>query len=64
MRELHVVFCVLKVIGKLIHASGLNQAFQEAGMTTNNCIKFDIRTSLYSAAHFWEIGTSMIKSNM
>ena len=29
--ELHVVFCVLKVIGKLIDGNGLNQVFSEAG---------------------------------
>ena len=29
--ELHVVFCVLKVIGKLIDGSGLDQVFNEAG---------------------------------
>ena len=31
MGELHVVFCVLKVIGKLIDGSGLDQVFNEAG---------------------------------
>ena len=31
MSELHVVFCVLKVIGKLIDGSGLDQVFNEAG---------------------------------
>ena len=31
MGELHVVFCVLKVIGKLIDGSGLDQAFNKAG---------------------------------
>ena len=39
MEELHVVFCVLKVIGKVIDGSGSDQAFEEAGKTTNNCIK-------------------------
>ena len=29
--ELHVVFTVLKMLGKLIDGSGLDQAFQEAG---------------------------------
>ena len=31
MGELHVVFCVLKVLEKLIDGSGLNQVFVEAG---------------------------------
>ena len=31
MGELHVVFCALKVIGKLIDGGGLDQAFHEAG---------------------------------
>ena len=31
MGELHVVFCALKAIGKLIDGSGLDQAFDEAG---------------------------------
>ena len=31
MGELHVVFCVLKVIGKLIDGSGLDHVFNEAG---------------------------------
>ena len=31
MGELHIVFCALKVIGKLIDGSGLVQAFDEAG---------------------------------
>ena len=31
MGELHVVFCALKVIEKLIDGSGLDQAFGEAG---------------------------------
>ena len=31
MGELHVVFCALNVIGKLIDGSGLDQAFDEAG---------------------------------
>ena len=30
MGELHVMFCALKVIGKLIDGSGLDQAFDEA----------------------------------
>ena len=30
MGELHVVFCVLKVLGKLIDGSGLYQALVEA----------------------------------
>ena len=29
--ELHVVFTMLKVLGKLIDGSGLDQAFEEAG---------------------------------
>ena len=29
--ELHVVFTSLKVLGKLINGSGLDQAFEEAG---------------------------------
>ena len=32
MGELHVVFCALKVIGKLIDGSGLDQTFDEASM--------------------------------
>ena len=32
--ELHVVFCALKVIGKLIDGSGLDQTFDEAGIYT------------------------------
>ena len=63
MGGLHVVFCVLKVVGKVIHASGLDQSFQKAGKITNNRIKIEICTSLYSVAHFREIGTSMVKSN-
>ena len=31
MGELHVVLCVLKVIGKLTGGSGLDQEFNEAG---------------------------------
>ena len=31
MGELHVVFCVLKAIGKFIYGSGLDQVFNEAG---------------------------------
>ena len=31
MGELHVVFCALKAIGKLIDGSGLDQTFDEAG---------------------------------
>lgn len=31
MGELHVVFCVLKVLGKMIDGSGLDQVFEEAG---------------------------------
>ena len=31
MGELHVVFCALKVFGKLIDGRGLDQAFIEAG---------------------------------
>ena len=38
MGDLHVVLCVLQVIGKLIDGSGLLQAFEEAGNITNNCI--------------------------
>ena len=40
MGELHVVFCALKVIGKLIDGSGLDQIFDEAGMSSlpNNLI--------------------------
>ena len=30
--ELHVVFCVLKVLGKMIDRSGLDQVFEEAGL--------------------------------
>lgn len=29
--ELHIVYCVLKVTGKTIDKSGLDQAFEEAG---------------------------------
>ena len=29
--ELHVVFCALKVLGKMINGSGLDQIFEEAG---------------------------------
>ena len=31
MGELHIVFITLKVLGKLIDGSGLDQAFKEAG---------------------------------
>ena len=31
MGELHVIFFVLKVLGKMIDGSGLDQAFEEAG---------------------------------
>ena len=34
MGELQVVFCALKVIGKLIDGSGLDQIFDEAGMSS------------------------------
>ena len=65
MGKLHVVFCVLKVIGKVIDGSGLDQAFEEAGKITINCIKIEIRTfNSYSEGHFREIGTSLIESNM
>ena len=30
MGELHVMFCALKVMGKLIDGSGLDEAFDEA----------------------------------
>ena len=33
MGELHVVFCVLKVLGKMIDGSGLDQVFEEASLT-------------------------------
>ena len=45
MGELHVVFCVLKVIAKVINRSGLDQAFEEVGKIINNCIKIEICTS-------------------
>lgn len=32
--ELHVVFCMLKVIGKVINGSCLDQAFEETGKQT------------------------------
>ena len=65
MGKLHVVFCVLKVIGKVIDGSGLDQAFEEAGKITINFIKIEIRTfNSYSEGHFREIGTSLIESNM
>ena len=32
MGELHVVFTTLKVLGKVIDGSGLDQAFEEAGI--------------------------------
>ena len=40
MEELHVVFCALKGIGKLIDGIGLDQIFDEAGMSSlpNNLI--------------------------
>ena len=40
MRELHVLFSALKVIGKLIDGSGLDQIFDKAGMSSlpNNLI--------------------------
>ena len=34
MGELQVVFCVLKINGKLIDGSGLDQIFGEAGMSS------------------------------
>ena len=34
MGELDLVFCVLKVIGKSIDGSGLDQVFEEAGEHT------------------------------
>ena len=34
MGELHVAFCVLKVTGKVINGSELEQAFEEAGKQT------------------------------
>ena len=45
MGELQVIFCVLKIIGKVLDGSGLDQAFEEADKITNNCIKIEIRTS-------------------
>ena len=33
--ELHVVFCVLKILGKMIDSSGLDKAFEEAGKNKN-----------------------------
>ena len=33
MGELHVVFCVLKALGKMIDGSGLDQVFEEANLT-------------------------------
>ena len=35
MGELHVVFTVLKVLGKMIDGSGLDQCFEEAGIYGN-----------------------------
>ena len=45
MGELHVVFCVLKVIGKVMDGRRLDQAFEEAGKITNNGIKIEIHHS-------------------
>ena len=51
--ELHVVFTVLKILGKLIDGSGLDQAFEEAGTTCLEVFSFillqliDIITGLF-----------------
>ena len=58
--ELHVVFAMLKVLGKYINNSGLDQAFAEAeiyGLATIEQIKhgkhmersFEVNTTLYAA---------------
>ena len=41
MGEFHVV--LLNVIETVIDGSGLDQAFEEAGKVTNNCIKIEIQ---------------------
>ena len=55
MGELHVVFCALKVIGKLINCSGLDQIFDEAGiygLTTIGQIKEGKHMYRALEAHF------------
>ena len=44
MGELYLVFCALKVIGKVTDGSDLDQAFEEEFKVTNNCIKIEIRS--------------------
>ena len=53
--ELHVVFCVLKVLGKMINGSGLDQVFEEAGIygpTTISQIKDGKHMYRSLEAHF------------
>ena len=38
MGELHVVFCALKLIGRLIDESGLDQAFDERGKRPSHAL--------------------------
>ena len=55
MGELHVVFCALKVIRKLINGSGLDQIFDEAGiygLTTIGQIKDGKHMYRALEAHF------------
>ena len=47
MGELHVVFCVLKCLGKLIDGSGLDKAFHEAGKFAQELTHLFSQTSAY-----------------
>lgn len=51
MGELHVVFCVLKTLGKMIDDSGLDLVFQEAGMT--------LKINLQNESFLWEHNYSL-----
>ena len=46
MGELHVVFCFLKVPGKMIDGSGLDQAFEESRKFSLQCIIVDVLQNL------------------
>ena len=46
MGELHVVFCFLKVLGKMIDGSGLDQAFEESRKFSLQCIIVDVLQNL------------------
>ena len=61
MGELHVVFCVLKVLGKLIDGSGLDQAFVEAGKYYQSHAKVVVSSSEHET-DFCQFECSLVES--